>query len=90
MAVDGAKNVIFMSAHLPVERAVLGCTFDSTRGGLVDVDMGDGCIVSVLFDGEVDAGDADGFTLPPANALEGENCVGIIGEGFVLGEGEVS
>lgn len=73
-----------MFAGSPIECAGFGCAFDSARGGLVDVDVGDAGVVLVLFDVEGDGGHADCFAEEPAYALEGEDGVEVIGEGFVL------
>ena len=69
----------------PIQDTLLRGALDSTGGGLVDVDVGDARFVDVLLDGEGDGGQVDGFALEPADALEGENSVGRVGEGLGLG-----
>lgn len=55
-------------------------------GGLFDGDVA----VGGLFDVEGDGGGADGFGGEGGDALEGEDLGVVGGEGFVLGEKEVS
>lgn len=68
----------------PVQDSLFGGSLDSASGGLVDVDVGDAGFVDVLLDGEGDGGEVDGFALEPADALEGEDGVGWVGEGLGL------
>lgn len=70
----------------PIQDTLLRGALDSTGGRLVDVDVGDAGFVNVLLDGEGDGGEVDGFALEPADALEGEDGVGWIGEGLGLEE----
>lgn len=42
-------------------------------------------VFDVLLGVEGYGGEADGFARPPADTLEGEDGVGVVGEGFVLG-----
>jgi len=76
--------MVFVFAEFPVQCSELGCAFDTPGCSLVDVDVGD-TVLGVLFYVEGDGCETDGFAGDPANALEGEDGFGVIGEGFVLG-----
>ena len=66
---------------------VLSCAFDASRSGLVNVDM---CyaVFLVLLCVEGYGCETDGLARPPADALEGEDRISVVGEGFVLFERE--
>ncbi len=81
--------MVLVLADLPIELAVLGGTLDAAGGRLLNVDVDVAAVVGVLLDVESDGGEANGFARPPANALQGEDGVGVVGEGLVLA-GEVS
>lgn len=55
--------MVVVLAFGPVQDPDLGGAFYAAGGGLVDVDVGEGCVggVLVLFYVEVDGGEADGF-----------------------------
>lgn len=85
-ALQVAKDVVIVLALYPIECADLAGAFDTTGRGLVDIDVGETCIIDVLLYVEGDSCEGDGFTGEPADALQGEDGVGVIGEGFVLAE----
>lgn len=66
---------------------VLSCAFDASRSGLVNVDV---CyaVFLVLLCVEGYRCETNGLAHPPADALEGEDRVSVVGEGFVLCERE--
>lgn len=57
---------------------------ETATDGLISVDVLDAVLVSVVFDGDVDGGNGDGFAGDPAHALESEELVTVIAHGFVL------
>lgn len=57
---------------------------DAASGGRLNVDDGD-AVLDFLGDGEGDGREADGLALEPADTLESEDGLGIVGEGLVLG-----
>lgn len=75
-----------MRPVLPVQRPQLGGAFYAARHDLVKVDVGDGGVVCVgiLLQVLGDGGHADGFAGEPADALEGEDGVGVAGFFFIL------
>lgn len=75
--------------ELPVELSKLCCALDATGCGLLDVDVGVSFFVEVLLDVQIDSCEADGFALPPADALEGEDRISVVGEGLVLWQSEL-
>jgi len=83
LALDVTEDVVIVCVLDPVERAQLGRAFDAAGCGLLDVDVGY-VVFGVLLCVEGDGGEGDGFACPPADALEGEDGVGIVGEGFIL------
>lgn len=84
LALEIAEDVVIVLALHPVEDPDLGRAFDAASCGLLDVDVcGAGFVV--LFHIQGDGCETDGFTGEPADALEGEDGVGVVGEGFVLG-----
>jgi len=50
---------------------------------LVDIDVRSAFVVKILFDVQGYGRPGDGAALKPADALEGEDCVGVVGEGLV-------
>lgn len=89
LGVDVAEEPVAVGARGPVEHALLGGALEAAGEGLVDDDFGDagvgGDLARVLGDG----GDADGLAHEPGDALEGEDGVGVVGEGLLLGGGLV-
>lgn len=81
---QATKNMVLVWSIRPIQDTLLRGSLDSAGGGLVDVDVGDTGFVDVLLDGEGDGGKVDGFALEPADALEGEDSVGWVGEGLGL------
>jgi hypothetical protein len=57
---------------------------------LVDVNMDVAGVVGVLLYMQGDGCEGDGFACPPADALEGEDRVSVVGECLVLGWSRVS
>ena len=88
-AFDVAEDVIIVCVLNPVEGAQLGRAFDAAGSGLLDVDVGY-VVFGVLLCVEGDGGEGDGFAGPPADALKGEDGVGVIGECFVLQGNELA
>lgn len=82
-AFDVAEDVVIVRMLDPIECAELGRAFDAAGSRLLDVDVGY-VVFGVLLCVEGDGGEGDGFAGPPADALKGEDGVGVIGEGFVL------
>ena len=76
--------MVFVLALLPIELAQLGCAFDSSSGCLLDIDVDHALVVGVLLAVESDGCETDGFACEPANALEYEDGVGVVGKGLVL------
>ena len=76
--------MVIVLSELPVELPQLRRAFDAPSRGLLDVDVREAFVVGVLLDVEVDICEADGFALEPADALEGEDGVGVVGERLVL------
>lgn len=83
LAGQRAEDVVLVRVLGPVDHAVLGSALDAAGGRRLDVDDGD-AVLDLLGDGESDGRDADGLALEPANALEREDGLGIIGDGLVL------
>jgi len=84
------EEVIRVRTHGPVELAELRRAFDAAGGGLDDVDVHEGGLgLGVLLDMEGEGREADCFAGEPPDALEGENGLGAVGEGFVLRGGLV-
>ena len=83
-ALQLAEDMIIVLIERPGQLAELRCTFDATSCSLVDVDVCISGLVSVLLDVQGDGCEGDGFASNPANALEGEDSIGVVREGLVL------
>lgn len=80
-----------VAARGPVEYAQLRAAGDAAREGLLDVDVRVRVgRPRVLARVQRDGGAADDGAFEPGDALEGEDGVGVVGEGFVLSMGGVS
>ena len=79
MAFQRAEDVVGVRACDPVEFPVFGGAFDAARGGLVDVDVGYVLVVLVVLYVQGNGREADGFACPPADALEGEDGIRVVG-----------
>lgn len=86
-ALELAEDVVGVLARLVVQGAQLRGAGEPARRGLLDVDVHDAVGVRVLLNVQVDRGDADGLAREPADALEGEDGLGVVGEGLVLEAG---
>lgn len=84
LAGQRTEDVVLVLALAPVQLAVLGGALDAAGAGRLDVDDGE-AVHDLLGDGESDGREADGLALEPADALEGEDGLGRVGEGLVLG-----
>jgi len=85
-----AEDMVAVGTLDPVQGAQLRSALEPARGRLVNVNVHDAGFVGVLLDVKVDGRQPDGFARQPADALEREHGVWIVGEGFVLGPGVVS
>jgi hypothetical protein len=68
----------------PGEFAEFGRTFDATCGSLVDVDVCVAFVIGVLLAVQGNGCERDGLAGDPADALECEDGISVVGEGFVL------
>lgn len=84
LARELAEDVVLVLVLLPVQRAQLGRALQPAGRRLLDVDVHQPGVVRVLLDVQIDRGQADGRPGHPAHALQGEDWVRVIGEGFVL------
>lgn len=84
LALHLAEDVVLVLALLPVQRAQLRRALQPARRRLLDVDVHHAGLVRVLLDLQVEGGQADGSAGQPADALEREDWVGVVGEGLVL------
>lgn len=86
-AFDFAEDVVDVAAFLEVHVTDFSATWDATCEDLDDFyHVGLVFLVAVrgLSDVEGYGGDGDGFAFYPANTLEGEDRVGVVGQRFVL------
>ena len=79
---ESAEHVVAVGAILPVQCAQLSGALDAAGGGLVDVDVRNA--IGVLLHVQSDGSPGDGAAHHPANALQGEKVVSVIGKSFVL------
>jgi hypothetical protein len=84
LAGEVAEQVVGVRAGLPVEFTDFGGALDAAGRGLLDINVGVPVVSGVLFAVQGDGREGDGFAGYPADALEGEDGVGVVGEGFVL------
>lgn len=81
---DGPEQLVFDLALLPVQNARLSVGADTSSEGLgVDNDLNT-ILIGAMLDGYIERRHCDSLTRQPANALEGEDLVGIVTQGFVL------
>ena len=76
--------MVLMLSELPGQFSGFRRAFDAAGGRLVDVDVCVPVLGGVLLYVERYGREGDGFARQPADALEGEDCVGVIGESLVL------
>lgn len=77
-----------MPSILPVERSVLARPRNSSCDRLVDVDVFDALAILVVLHVQRDDPKSNRLSLPPTDALEGEDGLGRVGECFVLNQAE--
>lgn len=78
-----AEDMVLVLALRPVQRALLRRALDAPRRRLVDVDVRHP-VFQVLLRVQRDGREADGFARPPSDALEDEDGIGVVREGFIL------
>jgi hypothetical protein len=78
--------MIGVGAERPVEFTQLGGPLDAACDSLLDVDVGFSVVGGILFGMQGYGCEGEGFARQPADALEGEDGVGVVREGFVLWE----
>lgn len=77
------KRVLDLDFGDPVEDALFGGGRSKRRLDAC-VEVGDAAVVCVGLDGEIEVGGADGLALDPADALELEDGVVVVGQRLVL------
>jgi hypothetical protein len=77
-----------MLPECPVQLAQLRRSFDAAGCRLIDVNVSVASFVGVLLDMQGDGCEANGSSLPPADALEGQEGIRVVGEGLVLWRAE--
>lgn len=68
----------------PVQGPILSSPLNPSSSSLLNIDVLDAIVITVLLNSESDGGHTDSLTGEPTDALQHEHLVGVIGECFVL------